>query len=388
MSDPKLPRLNSVDLLRGIAMVVMALDHVRDFFSNAHFDPLDLSQTTTLLFVTRWVTHHCAPAFVFLAGTGAFLSLSRGKTSKDLSGFLFTRGVWLVIVELTIVRVAWLFNFDFSRIHVQVIWAIGWSMVALAGLVRLPRGVIAIVSLGMIAFHNLFDGVDPASLGVFGWTWQVLHVRGPIVYSPGNEFFVAYPLVPWIGVMAAGYLFGSLLKREEHARRIALYRLGFGLIGGFLILRALNIYGDPHPWAVQDSYLKTALSFMNTTKYPPSLLYLMMTLGPAIAALPLLERWHGRFADFLTVFGRVPMFYYVLHLYLIHTLAVAAALLTLGDASFLFSKYGWAHFPASYGFDLGHVYLVWVLVILVLYIPCRWFAEVKRRKKSAWLSYL
>jgi uncharacterized membrane protein len=388
MTDTREPRLNSIDLLRGIAMVVMALDHVRDFFSNTHFDPLDLTQTTPLLFITRWVTHHCAPAFVFLAGTGAFLSLSRGKTSKDLSAFLFTRGLWLVFLELTVLRVAWSFNFDYSRIVVQVIWAIGWSMVFLAMLVRLPRQIIAIISFGMIAFHNLFDGIAPSSLGIFGWAWQVLHVRGLIIYDQGNEFFVLYPLIPWLGVIGAGYLFGGVLKLEERARRVALYRLGFGLIGGFIVLRALNIYGDPHPWAVQDTIIKTVLSFINTTKYPPSLLYLMMTLGPAIAALPLLERWHGRFADFLTVYGRVPMFYYVVHIFLIHSLALVAGMLTVGDIGFMFSKHGFGRYPATYGFDLGEVYLVWVFVVLVLYIPCRWFMGVKRRNRSVWLSYL
>jgi uncharacterized membrane protein len=188
--------------------------------------------------------------------------------------------------------------------------------------------------------------------------------------------------------MAAGYLFGSILQKEEKERRSTLYAIGFALIGGFILIRALNFYGDPHPWASQDTPVKTVLSFIDTHKYPPSLLYIMMTLGPAIVILPLLERWKGRFADFLTVFGRVPMFYYVLHLYLIHLLALAGAALTVGDTSFLFSNALFRGFPGIYGFNLGVVYLVWVTVILLLYIPCRWFAEVKRKSKSAWLSYL
>jgi uncharacterized membrane protein len=387
MHDARPVRLNSVDLLRGIAMVVMALDHTRDFFHDARFNPLDLTQTTTVLFLTRWVTHHCAPAFVFLAGTGAFLSLSRGKTKRELSGFLVTRGLWLVLLELTVIRLGWDFNLDFSVVFVQVIWAIGWSMVVLSVLLFLPRGVIAAVALGMIAFHNLFDGVDASSLGSFGWLWQVLHVQSKIEYAAGREFFVIYPLIPWIGVMAAGYLFGAVLQKEERARRRVSYGIGLGLIGGFILLRALNVYGDPHPWSVQDTPIKTALSFLDTHKYPPSLLYLMMTVGPAIAVLPLLERWKGKIADFLTVFGRVPMFYYVVHIYLIHGLAVVAALLTVKDASFLFTSTPWEAWP-PYGFSLGIVYLVWVSVILILYLPCRWFAKIKRERKEAWLSYL
>jgi uncharacterized membrane protein len=387
VTDTRPQRLNSVDLLRGIAMVVMALDHTRDFFHSARFDPLDLAHTTPLLFLTRWITHHCAPAFVFLAGTAAFLSLSQGKTRGDLSRFLLTRGIWLVFLELTVIRVAWTFNLDFSFIFVQVIWAIGWSMIALSALVYLPRWAIGTVALTMIAAHNLFDAIDPLSLGSFGWIWQILHVQGQIAYSPGRTFLVVYPLIPWIGVMAAGYVFGPLLRLEQPARRRALYGIGLGLIGGFIILRGINIYGDPHPWSAQESTVKTFLSFLDTHKYPPSLLYLMMTLGPAIAILPLLERWKGRVAEFLTVFGRVPLFYYILHLYLIHSLALAAALLTVSDVSFLFTSVDWTGWP-PYGFGLGVVYLVWIGVILALYIPCRWFAKVKRERKEVWLSYL
>jgi uncharacterized membrane protein len=388
MDAPKSGRMNSVDILRGIAMVVMALDHVRDFFSGAHFNPLDLTKTTPYYFLTRWITHHCAPAFVFLAGTGAFLSLSRGKTPRELSWFLLTRGLWLVLMELTLIHVGWVFSVDYTLLWVQVIWAIGWSMVALSGLVLLPRWVVAVVAFGMIGLHNLTDGVSPDSLGIFGWPWQILHVQSPIFYAPGSVFIVAYPLIPWIGVMAAGYLFGSVLMQDEQKRRSDLYTIGFGLIGGFILIRAINIYGDMRPWAVQDSPLNTCLSFINTTKYPPSLLYLMMTLGPAIAILPLLERWKGFLAEFFLTFGRVPMFYYILHLYLIHTLAAIAAYGTLGDAGFMFAKEGFFGFPQVYGFSLTTVYLVWFAVIMVLYIPCRWFMGVKARNKSVWLSYL
>jgi uncharacterized membrane protein len=389
MPDTKPARLDSVDLLRGIAMVVMALDHARDYFHSARFDPLDLRQTTPILFLTRWITHHCAPTFVFLAGTGAFLSLGRGKSRSDLSKFLLTRGLWLVFLELTVVRFGWVFNLDYSFTFVQVIWAIGWSMICLAGLIFLPRWGIAVVAFGMIGLHNAFDGVEPATLGSFGWIWQILHVQSPIIYSPGRVFFVAYPLIPWIGVMAAGYLFGSLLRKEERARRRSLYLLGFGLIAGFLGIRAMNVYGDPHPWSVQGTAVNTVLSFIDTHKYPPSFLYLMMTLGPAIAVLPLLERWKGGVPSFLTVFGRVPLFYYVLHIYLIHLCAlVAAVILGMNPALFLTDPFGGEGWPASYGFGLPVVYLVWFGIVLLLYYPCRWFADVKRRRKDVWLSYL
>jgi uncharacterized membrane protein len=382
------PRLESIDLLRGLAMVIMALDHVRDFFHDARFDPLDLTQTTPLLFITRWVTHHCAPAFVFLAGTGAFLSLARGKSKGELSKFLVTRGLWLVFLELTVVRFGWLFNIDYSLSIGQVIWAIGWSMVVLAFLVHLPRVAIGAIAVGMIGLHNLFDGVDPALFGSFGWLWRVLHVQSPVVYAPGRLFFVIYPLIPWIGVMAAGYVFGGVLAKSQEDRRRTLYRLGFGLIGGFLILRASNFYGDLYPWSAHETTLNTVLAFIDTHKYPPSLLYLMMTLGPAIAVLPLLERWRGRGAEVIIVFGRVPLFYYVLHIYLIHILAVAAAFLTVGDAGFLFSNELPGSWPNTYGFGLGIVYAVWIGAIALLYFPCKWFAGVKKRNRSPWLSYL
>ena len=380
-------RLDSIDLLRGLAMVVMALDHVRDFFTDVRFDPLDLSQTTPYLFLTRWITHHCAPAFIFLAGTGAFLYLMRGRTRNDLAKFLLSRGLWLVFLELSVVRFAWLFNLDYSFVFVQVIWVIGWSMVALSGLIFLPRRGLALVSLGLIALHNLADSIDPGSFGSFAWLWQMLHVQGVIRWGEGNVLFVIYPLIPWIGVMGAGYLFGSIVLQEEGVRRRQMYTIGFILIASFIFLRALNVYGDPHPWSVKDSPVKTFLSFLDTQKYPPSLLYLMMTLGPAIAILPFLERWEGKFANFITVFGRVPLFYYVVHLYLIHVLALIAARHTMGSFRFLVSNVPFEAFPPSYGFSLGVVYAIWIAVVLLLYIPCQWFAGVKRKSNNPLLSY-
>jgi len=381
-------RIDSIDLLRGIAMVVMALDHVRDFFTDVRFDPLDLSQTTPYLFLTRWVTHHCAPAFVFLAGTGTFLYQSRGRSKGDVAKFLLSRGLWLIFLELTVVRFAWLFNVDYSFVFVQVIWAIGWSMIALAGLLFLPRGWLGFVSLGMIALHDLTDTVGPSVFGSFGWLWQILHIQGPIMFGDQNVLLVIYPLIPWIGVMGAGYLFGSIVLEEEGVRRRKMYTVGFVTMAGFIFVRALNMYGDPHPWSVQDSLVKTFMSFLNTSKYPPSLLYLMMTLGPAITILPLLERWQGRFAGFITVFGRVPLFYYVMHLYLIHLIALFVARHTVGYFDFLTSSAPFESFPPQYGFPLTVVYAIWIGVILVLYLPCKWYADLKRRSNNRLLSYL
>ncbi len=381
-------RIDSIDLLRGLAIIVMALDHVRDFFTNVRFDPLDLSQTTPELFFARWITHFCAPVFVFLAGTSAFLYMSRGRTKSDLSRFLLSRGLWLVFLELSVVRFAWLFDLNYSFTLLLVIWAIGCSMIALSVMIFLPRGILAAVSIGMIALHNLADPFGPSSLGAFGWLWRILHDPGSIAWGDGNSLFVVYPLIPWIGVMGIGYLFGTILLQEEGVRYRKMYTLGFVLLAGFIFLRALNVYGDPHPWTVQDHHAKTLLSFLNTEKYPPSLLFLMMTLGPAIAILPFLERWEGKLADFIVVFGRVPLFFYVIHLYLIHLLALIAAKHSLGTFRFLISNFPPNGFPPSYGYSLPVIFVIWILVVFVLYFPCKWYARLKKKSGNPLLSYL
>jgi len=384
-------RLEAVDLLRGLVMVIMALDHTRDFFHSGAllFDPTDLTKTTPALFLTRWITHFCAPVFVFLAGTGAFLSLSRGKTKPQLSWFLLTRGVWLIFLELTVVRFGWFFELNLADfIFVQVIWALGWSMLALAALIYLPLWALAAFGVTMIAGHNLLDRVGPESFGALGWLWQVLHVQGPIEHRSGFMFLVQYPLIPWIGVMAAGYGFGRLLLFEQVRRRKILLRLGLGLTAIFVVLRLTNFYGDPQPWAVQQTPLDTLLSFLNCQKYPPSLLFLLMTLGPAIALLPLLERWTGPLARFFVTFGRVPLFYYLLHIPLLHLLAIIFAYGRYGNQVFELAANNQP--PPGYGYGLVVVYLVWIgAVVLLLYPASRWFAGVKERhRRSTWLSYL
>ncbi len=383
------PRLDSVDLLRGVVMVLMALDHTRGFFSNVAFDPTDLQKTTAALFLTRWITHFCAPVFVFLAGTGAYLSGARGKPTPQLAWFLLTRGSWLVLLELTLVRFTWFFNVDYGFVLCAVIWAIGWSMVVLAGLVFLPTAVITLVGITLLAGHNLLDGLAPDRFGSWSWLWKILHSGGGIEPVAGVLVIAAYPLLPWLSVMAAGYGFGALLLLSSEQRRRWLWLLGSALCVAFVALRATNWYGDPRPWSEQPNGWFTLFSFLNCHKYPPSLLFVLMTLGPALIGLAVLDRGPSRVGSPLVVFGRVPLFYYVLHFALIHTAAVVFAYARYGEASWLFQNPNVPNSrPADYGYDLAVVYLVWINVVLLLYPACRWFAEVKRRNRNAWLSYL
>jgi uncharacterized membrane protein len=376
-----------VDLLRGLVMVIMVLDHVRAYLTEARFDPTDLARTDLALFGTRWITHFCAPTFVFLAGTGAFLAGSRGKSRDELARFLVTRGLWLVFLELTVVRFAWAFNLDYAHmLWVQVIWVLGVSMMVLAALIYLPLPVIGAFGAAMIATHNLFDGLEPGALGAWGTLWTFLHVQRPVTMPWGSDLFVAYPLIPWIGVMAVGYAFGGVLLRPSAERQRALLRLGGALTAGFVVLRAINVYGDPRPWTPQSSGLFTVLSFFDTTKYPPSLLFLLMTLGPAIVSLAWFERLSGAGARFLIVFGRVPLFYYVLHLFVIHAAALAVGTLAgFPPAAFFGSIF---EMPKGWGYSLPVVYAVWAAVVLALYPVCRWFADLKARRREVLLSYL
>jgi uncharacterized membrane protein len=381
-------RLDSVDLLRGLVMVVMALDHVRGFLHSATplFDPTDLARTTPALFSTRWVTHFCAPVFVFLAGTGAFLSGARGKTRGELSRFLLTRGLWLVLLELTVIRLALTFDPTYRLTPLQVIWAIGWSMVVLSALVRLPAWAVTTFGVAMIALHNLLDPLRSASFGPLGWLWAILHTGEPLEPFAGRQFIPLYPLIPWIGVMAVGYGFGRVFLLERERRRRLLLRLGVGLTLAFVVLRALNFYGDPRPWSVQGSGLFTLFSFVNTQKYPPSLLFLLMTLGPALVALRLFDREAGPVSRLLVTFGRAPLFYYVLHLYLIQILTIVFAVVRYGPR--VGEAFAGGRLPPDYGYGLWVVYAVWAGVVAALYLPTRWFADLKRRRREAWLSYL
>jgi uncharacterized membrane protein len=371
-------RLESVDLLRGLVMVLMALDHTRDFFTELPFDPTDLEQTHPALFITRWITHFCAPVFIFLAGTSAFLSTTRGKTPRALSWFLFTRGLWLVLLELFYVNwFGWRFHINLHSYGVQVIWAIGWSMVALAVLVRLPRGFILVFGLAMIVLHNMFDDVKPESFGALAGLWRVLHAGGQFEIAPGINFFAGYPLIPWIGVMAVGYAFGPVLLRDPASRGRWLVVLGALLTATFVMLRTTNLYGDPRPWAPQKNLLFTLFSFVNCTKYPPSLCYLLMTLGPALLVLALLDRGTPRLLKPLLAFGRVPLFFYLVHLPLIHGLLLLSRSIRFHGAP-----------PPDIELGLPGIYLMWLVAVALLYPICWAFSEIKRRYRAAWLGYL
>ena len=321
--------------------------------------PDDLTKTTVALFLTRWVTHFCAPVFMLLAGAGAFLWQSHGRTKGQLSTFLITRGLWLILMELTVVRcLGFYFTFDYSFIALLVIWALGCSMIALAGLIHLPNRVLLAISLAMICLHNLADGINAAQFGSWSWLWNILHQPG--TFQLGDRTILSgYPLVPWIGVMSAGYCFGQVFLLDvEHRRRILL-RMGAAITIAFILVRTINIYGDARHWAAQKSATFTVLSFLNCTKYPPSLDYLLMTLGPAILALGLIEHVRVGPSNPLLVFGRVPMFYYVIHLPLIHALAVVMAGIHFHDLTFLFKHQlpviggSSQDFPADYGYGSG-----------------------------------
>jgi uncharacterized membrane protein len=380
-------RLDSIDLLRGLVMVLMALDHTRDFFAAGGFNPRDVHDPA--LFLTRWVTHFCAPVFVFLAGTSAFFYGARGRTKGEVSRFLFTRGLLLVLLEVTIVRFAWTFSVFPDVVVLQVIWAIGTSMVVLSGLIHLPRWAIGALGIGMIAGHNLLDGIHAEQLGQIGWLWHVLHQPALLHPTSDVSVFALYPLIPWMGVMAAGYALGPVMLLEPASRRRWLVGLGVALTLGFVLLRATNFYGDPAPWVRHDDITATVLSFVNAEKYPPSALYLAMTLGPALIAMAAFASAKGKLARFLVLFGRVPLFYYVAHLLLLHTMAVAFAAAAHGDVAWLFGGLPIEAKSDDYAaLGLPGVYLVWLIAVALLYLPCRWFAEVKRRRNDGWLSYL
>jgi uncharacterized membrane protein len=394
----QIPRLASVDVLRGLVMVVMALDHTRDFMSSVRFPPVDMAHTYAALFFTRFITHFCAPVFFFLAGTGAFLATSRGKSLQQVSWFFLTRGLWLVILELTVVDFGWGFV---PWAFAGVLWALGWSMVAMAVIVRLPVGWIAALGLGMIASHNLLDRIDPASLGKFYWVLMILHTPGRIPITADFSFFTGYALIPWVGVMAAGFAFGSLLFKPD--RRKLILTLGISATALFFVLRGFNGYGNgiaelpfgfqlsAGPWSVQPTLLLTVISFFNTLKYPPSLDFLLMTLGPSLLLLGLLDEAKGErgLGHTLLVYGRVPLFFYILHIYLIHVMAILVALASHQPVWHGVVVAGISPKPLEYGHGLPFVYAMWILAVGILYLPCRWFMELKRRRRDwAWLSYL
>ncbi|HZQ95194.1 MAG TPA: heparan-alpha-glucosaminide N-acetyltransferase domain-containing protein [Candidatus Sulfotelmatobacter sp.] len=388
-------RIASIDLIRGSVMILMAIDHVRVFSG------LPAGGPAPGVFFTRWVTHFCAPAFIFLAGTSIFLYR---RHHADVSRYLLIRGVWLIVLELTLLRLAWTFNFDFRHYEMAgVIWVIGCCMILMAGLVKLPLAVAGAFGVVLMAAHNLMDphmGQLLAGLDHSRWSgaWKIFYVgffAGPIQFAPdGPNLIVLYSIVPWIGVMAAGYAFGKVLTVDRRQRMRLGLAIGLSAIALFLVLRGFNLYGDPRPWhspGQNPHSLPALLSFLNTTKYPASLAFLLMTLGPIITLVPLLEGLTGGVARWITVFGRVPFFYYMLHIPLIHALAVVVSKIRLGFVSpWLFANHpmGNPEPPEGYVWSLGLLYLVWAIAIVLLYFACRWFADFKAQKNDWWLRYL
>lgn len=384
----------SVDALRGLVMIIMALDHTRDFFHAGAmvFQPEDLTRTTTAVFLTRWVTHICAPVFMFTAGLGAFFRLSRGRTTGDLARFLWTRGVWLAVLDLTVLRLAMNFNLFSGPILLNVLWALGLSMVVLGFLVWIPVRFLAGLTILTIVLHNLADRILIFEMtGTRTWVWHVLHQPG-MVRLGQSTIIVAYTLVPWIAVMAAGFCFGQWMKAEDSLRHKRILYTGIALTVAFLVLRGINMYGDPVPWSSQAQGM-TVLSFLKCTKYPPSLDFLLMTLGPALMLLAWMDRLTFARTNPLIVFGRVPLFYFLGHIFLIHGLTMIFALLRYGRAGFLLNALPSAGgpadlYPPGYGYSLATVYGIWVLVVFLMYPLCLWFARLKERRNDWWLSFL
>lgn len=367
-------------------MILMALDHTRDFFGDSGLNPTDPATTTIPLFFTRWVTHFCAPTFFLLTGTGAFLARRR-KSTRELSHFLFTRGVWLIFLELVVCRdLGWQFNFDYHVVPLIVLWGLGWAMITLSALIYLPMNVIALIGLGMVAFHNLLD-----SLSWNNPLWSILHRPGVLLLTPRITIFEGYPLIPWIGLTACGYCLGQIYSWPADRRRAFLLRLGLGMTAAFFVLRAINIYGDPNRWSSQETAAFTALSFLNTTKYPPSLLFLLMTLGPVLILLSAIDGGTPSLLRPALIFGKVPMFYYLLHIPLIHLLSIAVCYARYGQVHWMFESPNLSSFPITpppgWGYSLPVVYLVWIVVVAALFPLCRWFAGVRQRRSEWWLSY-
>ena len=383
-------RIESIDLLKGVVMVIMALDHVRDYFhySAFMFNPADPTQSTLPIFFTRWITHFCAPAFSFLAGLSAFM-VGKRKSKSELSVFLIKRGIWLIFIELTIVCFGWYFDLQFRTLGLLVIWSLGISMIILAALIYLPRNYILLISLLLICFHNLLDNVHfPGNV-----LWSVVHEQMIYKFSGNKILLIGYPIVPWFAVMALGYYFGSLYDKsfDNRKRKKLLNSIGIIAVATFVVLRLANLYGDPKQFKEFGSFSQNLISFLNPNKYPPSLLYLLMTLGAAFLFLANTEKLKGRIVNFFCTFGRVPFFYYIIHIYIIHIIAMIMAQI---------SGWGWKKMILStfiafepnmkgYGYSLWIVYVIWISVILLLYPLCKKFDKYKQtHKEKWWLSYL
>jgi uncharacterized membrane protein len=391
MSSPK-ARIISIDLLRGLVMLIMALDHARDYLHLDFFrgnDPLDFATTSTPLFLTRWITHFCAPVFVFLAGASIFFSGIK-TDKKSLSLFLLKRGLWLVAIEIIVITFGWTFDPGYHLIVLQVIWAIGLSMVCMSLIVFLPKAIILLAGLALVFGHNLLDVYDKLPNTLSGFVWAVLHVQKLFMIDATHRIVVVYPLIPWLGLMMLGYVFATLYLPDikKTKRRNVLTALGAGCMLLFVLLRFGNIYGEPENWEVQKTTTFTFLSFINTTKYPPSLLYLLMTIGPSLLFLAFAENLKGWWVRATVIFGRVPFFYYIVHIYLLHIIAgilFFASGHTLADLNFPGNT---VTIPPDFGFHLWQVYIIWMVALALLYFPCKWYNNYKSTHNYWWLSYL
>jgi uncharacterized membrane protein len=413
-ASPTRTRLDGVDAVRGLVMVLMALDHVRDFMQSTPYRATDLTWTTPALFLSRLMTHLCAPTFILLAGVGIYIT-QRRKSRGEMVGFLVTRGLWLVLLELTVIRVCWVQNLDYKSVPAAVIWVIGWCMVLMSAMIWLPTSVVGVIGWCIIALHNLTDAITVRP--EFQSLWTILHAPGDVKLNDYSRLNVAYVIIPWFGVMCAGYGLGPVFDLDRPTRRMRLAVIGATLLLAFIALRGLNRYGDPVTWTVQRvdpttglhydptpptdvwghfpsppappgselAPLYTALSFVNTTKYPPSLDYLLMTLGPALLLLAAFDRPLGSWAHPLVVFGRVPLYFYLLHLPLI--VGCAAVVYAVGHRLGRYENVEQAR-RDGLGVSLLGAYLWWLAVVVTLYFPCRWYATLKERSRNPLLTYL
>ncbi|GAB3321974.1 DUF1624 domain-containing protein [Larkinella ripae] len=384
-------RILSIDVVRGIVMVIMALDHTREFIhlNGFFYNATDLNTATPGIFLTRWITHFCAPTFVFLAGTSAYL-MGRKKTKPQLSLFLLTRGLWLILLEIFVVNLIMWFDVSFSTTALEVIWATGVGMIVLSGLLFLPQRILLLMGLLIVFGHNALDPISFPQGSVQDVLWSMLHKPNVVQVSPGWRLLILYPVLAWIGIMILGYCLGELFRSDfnPEQRRKWLQRIGIGAIGVFVLIRLLHGYGDPVPWQVQKTPLYTVFSFINVTKYPPSLLFTLLTLGPAIWLLSALEGRKGNWMQFFIVYGRVPLFYFVIHFLLIHTVSI---LLLLSDGILwteINFQNGTGGVMPNHGLPLGLVYFVWMLIVLGMYPLCKGYGRIKSRSNHPIWSYL
>lgn len=364
-------------------MALMVLDHTRDFLSTSSINPRDL--TDAFLFMTRWITHFCAPVFVFLAGVSAWLTSQRHGKSWMTAKYLLVRGLWLILLELTVVRFGWTFDLAFDFIILQVIWVLGWGMIFLSLLVAWKPSLVGAIGAVMMLMHNLLDPIQAGSLGRAGWLWHLLHEPHLYQFDSGRQAWILYPLIPWIGVMAFGFGFAPNLVPQARRNRF-FYAWGAGMVGLFLLLRFTGAYGDPQPWQPQPTFQSSLLEFLNCEKYPPSLQFLLMTLGPVFLLYPLLSNIRGRVSTRLITFGEVPLFFYLVHLPVIHTLALLVTAFNGQSLSWLFGGFPILEKPAGYGIPLAGIYLAWLLVLWILYPACRWYSLEKLQHRKWWHS--